>query len=115
MSAQLIGLVVSLVGGGLILTIAILIRIRGPFGLVKNVDWERVSDPQALGDYVSLIMTLMGAVVASYGVLSYAFHGDMQSRKIGHFVFVVLMIIFGLALWLGQQRYQDKPRRDGRR
>lgn len=115
MSAQLTGLVVSLLAGGLILAIAILIRVRGPFGLVKNIDWERVSDPQALGDYVSLIMTLMGSVVASYGVLSYAFHGDMRSHKIGHFVFVILIITLAFALWLGRQRYQDKPRRDGRR
>jgi hypothetical protein len=120
MSDELTTLIVSLVMGMLVFGIAMLIRIRGPVGLVKQVDWSRVSDPQGLGQFVSLILTLMSALIAAHGALIYAFHADRSSRNIGTVVFVVLITALVLALLIGQQRYQDKPRSkmqctDGRR
>ncbi len=115
MSDQVAGLVISLVASALILTIATLIRVRGPEGLVRHVDWNRVSDPQALGHYLSLIMSLMGCLIAAHGVMRYAFQGSHEMRNIGSIVFVILMALLALAILLGQLRYQDKPRRDGRR
>jgi hypothetical protein len=114
MSDELVGLVVSLVAGAVVFTIAQLIRVRGPVGLVKNVDWSRVSDPQALGHYVSLMMTLMGALIAAHGVALYAFRTDHATRNLFTTGFVVLIAVLTLAIIIGQQRYQDKPRRDGR-
>lgn len=118
MSDQIVGLVVSLAAATLIFVVSILIRVRGPVGLVKNVDWSRVSDPQGLGQFVSLMMSLMAALIAAHGVLLYAFHGDHALRNIGSVAFVILMALCALALMLGRLRYQDKPfedrRRDGR-
>jgi len=118
MPDHIAGLVGSLVAATLIFVISVLIRVRGPVGLVKNVDWNRVSDTQGLGQFVSLIMSLMAALIAAHGVMLYAFHGDRALRNIGTVAFVILIALCTLALMLGQLRYQDKPsegrRRDGR-
>lgn len=115
MSNALAGLVFSLMVAALLLTIAALIRVRGPVGLVKNIDWNRVSDPHGLGHFVSLLLNMMGALVASYGVTLYAFRADHVLRNACTVVFVTLICLVMLALLIGQQRYQDKPRRDERR
>ena len=115
MSDELTTLVISLLGSGLILAIAMLIRVRGPVGLIKGVDWTRVSDAQGLGQYVSMIMTIMGALIAAHGALIYGFHGDKAARNAGSVIFVALMAICALAMLIGQQRYHDKPPHDGRR
>jgi len=114
MSDELTTLAISLLGSGLILTIAMLIRVRGPIGLIKG-DWTRVSDAQGLGQYVSMIMTIMGALIAAHGALIYGFHGDKAARNTGSVIFVALMAVCALAMLIGQQRYHDKPQHDGRR
>jgi hypothetical protein len=120
MSDELAQLVISLIGAALILTIAILIRVRGPVGLVKGVDFTRVSDLDGLAMFASLVMSGMGALIAAHGAMVYAFHADRSARNIGSIVFVALMAVLAIVLLVGQQRFQDLPRhngagRDGRR
>ena len=115
MSYELAGLMISLIAAALILTIAMLIRMRGPVGFVKNIDWNRVSDPHGLGHFASLVLSLMGALIASHGVTLYAFRADYPLRNWCTVAFVTLICLATLALLIGQQRYQDKPRRDERR
>jgi len=114
MSDALTGLVASLITGALLFAIAMRIRFRGPEGLVKGVDWTRVSDSDGLGQFVSLVMTLMAALVAGHGVALYEFHDEPELRNIASIVFVALIAVLTLTLALGQQRYQDRPRRNGR-
>ena len=114
MSDALTALVASLLIGSLLLVIAMVIRLRGPEGLVKGVDWARVSDIEGFGQFVSLMMTLMAALVAAHGVALYALHGEPALRNIASIVFVALIALLTLALVMGQLRYQDRPRRDGR-
>ncbi|MEP6939703.1 MAG: hypothetical protein ABI846_08060 [Rudaea sp.] len=115
MSDLSIALVASLVVATLLFAIAIAIPVRGPAGLVKNVDWRRVSDPQGLGEFASLVMTLMSAMIAAHGVALYAFAADRAARNVAVVAFVVLIAILTLALALGQQRYPDQSPHDGRR
>ena len=109
MSDELTGLIVSLVVGALVLAIALLIRIRGPVGLLKNIDWDRVSDPQHLGQFASLILTLIGAAIAAHGIFLFTLHGNASLRNTGTIVFVVVISVLALVLLVGQLRYQDKP------
>ncbi|MFT3792790.1 MAG: hypothetical protein QM741_17350 [Rudaea sp.] len=109
MSDQLAALVIHLLAAGLILVTALLIRVRGPTGLVKGVDWTRVGDPQGLGQYVSTIMIIIGALIIGHGVLIYAYQGDKGARDILSVGFAALMVTLSLAMLIGQQRYQDKP------
>ncbi len=106
-------LFVSLVAAMSLFGISILVHVRGPVGIIKNIDWNRVSDMQGLGHYVGLIMSIMGALVAAHGVWLYTFQGD--ARVVGTTVFTVLMVLLALALIVGALRYQDQPRRDGSR
>ena len=115
MSDAITGMAISLVVCALLQTIAALIRLRGPQGFVKNVDWERVSDPQGLGHFVALMMSALGALIAAHGLALYAFRADPALRNAATLTFVVLLSITVLALLLGQQRYQDKPNRHERR
>ena len=108
MSDDLSGLVISLVVAVMLLTIAALIRVRGPMGFVKNIDWNRVSDPHGLGQFVSLVLVLMGALIAAHGVVLYAFRADHALRNACSVVFVILICLATIALLIGQQRYQDK-------
>ena len=116
MSAPLTGLVVSVIAAAALFAIALLIRIRGPVGLVKNVDWSRVSDRDGFGQYASLVMICMSSLVAAHGFLLYAFAADHPIRSAGSIVFVVLMALLAVAMLIGQLRYQDRhpvaPRRD---
>ena len=115
MSDPIAALAISLVVCALLQTIALLIRLRGPRGFVKNIDWDRVSDPQGLGHFVALMMSMLGALIAAHGVAVYAFHDAPPLRNAATLAFVVLLSLTVLALLLGQQRYQDKPKHDGRR
>jgi len=108
-------LTISLVVCALLQTIAVLIRLRGPRGFVRNIDWDRVSDPQGLGHFVALMMSVLGALIAAHGVAVYAFHDAPPLRNAATTAFVVLLALAVLALLVGQLRYQDKPKRDERR
>jgi hypothetical protein len=114
MSSELAGLVIGGAVGTLLFVIAMLIRLRGPVGLVKNVDWNRVSDPHALGYFVSLIFSALSALIIGHGAALYAFRFQSALRNTVSVVFVVLVCMLVLAMMLGQLRYQDKPKRDGR-
>jgi hypothetical protein len=110
MSDDLSGLIVSLVAGALVLGIALAIRIRGPQGLLKSIDWNRVSDPDGLGQFASLIVALMGATIAAHGILLFALHGSPSLRNMSSVAFVVVLSVLAIVLLIGQLRYQDKPR-----
>ena len=114
MSDQTAGLIVSLVIAALLFVVAITIRVRGPVGLVRNVDWSRVSDPHGLGTFVAMIMTIMSALIAGHGVLLYALHDDRATRNVVSVVFVILIALSVLAMLVGQLRFQDRPRSGGR-
>jgi uncharacterized membrane protein YeaQ/YmgE (transglycosylase-associated protein family) len=114
-SDEVTHLIVSFVAAVWMFIMAILIRVRGPAGLVKNVDWSRVSDPLALGHFVSLILGAIGALIAAHGVTLYAFHAIPALRNMSTVVFIVLVCALTLALLLGQKRYQDKPKRNEHR
>ncbi len=60
MSEQRAGRIISLVVGALMRTIARLMRMHGPLGLLKNIGWDRVSDPHGLGQFASVILALIG-------------------------------------------------------
>jgi len=109
MSDQLAGLVISLVVGALMLTIALLIRMRGAVGLLKNIDWDRVSDPHGLGQFASVILALIGFATIAHGIFLFALHGDPSARNWVTIAFVVVISILTIVLLLGQLRYQDKP------
>ncbi len=114
MSDGLTALVACLVTGTIVFVVAMLIRVRGPERLVKGVDLARVSDIDGLGQFVSLMMTILAALIAAQGVVLYVFHDDPTLRKTGSIVSVALIALTTLALFVGKQRYQDRPRRDGR-
>ncbi|GEM_PF-2768315 len=109
MSDQLAGLIISLVVGILMFTIALLIRIRGPVGLLKNIEWDRVSDPHGLGQFASVILALLGVAIVTHGIFLFALHGDTSARNWVTIAFVVVISILTIVLLLGQLRYQDKP------
>jgi len=115
MSDELTGLGISVGVGIFLFVIATLIRVRGPVGLVKNVDWNRVSDPHALGHFVSMIMGFLSALIVAHGLALYGFRFDPALRNAISVVFVVCICTLTLALMLGQLRYQDMPKRDERR
>ena len=114
MSAPLAVLVVRLVVATLLFAVAVAIRVRGPIGLVKDVDWRRVSDPQGLGQFTSLTLTLMSALIAAHGVTLYVFQADPASRTVATVTFSALIGLLALALLLGRRRYQDKDADNGR-
>src|SRR5215470_5441767 len=107
MSDQTAGLIISLVFAALLFGVAVAIRVRGPVGLVRNVDWTRVSDPHGLGTFVAMIMTIMSALLAGHGVLLYALHDDPATRNVVSVVFVTLIALSLLAMLVGQLRFQD--------
>jgi hypothetical protein len=109
MSNDLAGLVIRAVVGVVPLVIATLIRVRGPAGLVRNVDWNRVSDPLALGHFISLILSALGALIIADGIILYAFGSDPKLRDSINIVFAVLVGVLALAMLAGRLRYQDKP------
>ena len=115
MSSEFAGLAISAVVGAVLFVIAVLIRVRGPIGLVKNVDWSRVSDPHALGHYVSLMMSVLSTLIVAHGVVLYELRFNPGLRNAFSTVFVTCVCVLTLALALGQLRYQDKPKRDERR
>ena len=97
MPDELARLAASLTGSAAILIVAILIRVRKPARLVKGVDGARVRDIEVLGQFVSLIMSIMGTLLAAHGALVLALHDDKASRNIAAMVFFVLMAMLILA------------------
>ena len=118
MSEPLHGLIGCLVGGAVTLVIAALIRIRGPRGLVNGVDWNRVSNIDGLGQFVSTMLIGVGALVMALGAVLFVWQGDLVLRDTVAGVLAVLLTCFGGAIAIGVRRYQDKPaprKSDGRR
>jgi len=114
----LAGLVACFVAAAVVLGIAVLIRIRGPIGLVNGVDWRRVSDVHGLGEFVSLMLLGIGAVVAANGVALYAFRFDSILLGSTVIVFLATLALLTAAMLIGLRRFQDKPaqrKADGRR
>jgi hypothetical protein len=114
MSDPLTALLATLIFGTLLFAMAMVVRFRGPQGLVKGVDWTRVSDIQGFGQFVSLIVTIIAALNVAQGVARYVLRDEPALRNIATIVFVTLIALFTLTLVIGQLRYQDRPRRDGR-
>jgi hypothetical protein len=119
MSNQLAGLIICLAVAALLFAVAILIRIRGPRGLVNGVDWSSVSDAEGLGQFVSLMLSVIGALSAGFGVVLYALGANRQWINIAGVIFTVLVLVVAFAVVVGVSRYQDRPptarKHDGRR
>lgn len=118
MSRELVELFSSLAGVGVVIGIAVAIRIRGPRGLVHPVDWTRVSDEQGLGQFCSLICMLLGGLIAAHAIAHYAFAADQAIDKAITVVFVFVLLALIAAILIGMRRYQDIPaarKTDGRR
>lgn len=118
MTDKLTELIVASATGIVMLILAIVIRVRGPRGLVHGVDWERVSDVQGLGQFVSMMVSVLAALIVAHGIALYAFFQDDSKRNIATVVFVVCICLIVFALLIGKLRYQDKPaarKTDGRR
>jgi hypothetical protein len=108
MSGQIQSLILCFAAGSVFLGMALWVRFRGPIGILKNVDWSRVSDPQGLGIFISLMLTLMSADFMVFGVYSFYASPD-EVAQTGHYVFVTVLLLLAIAIWIGQVRYQDKP------
>lgn len=109
MSDQLTGLLVTLLTAALCWALAIVIRIRGPVGLVNGVDWRRVSNPQALGRFASLILLLIGAIACAMGVAIYALFDNHPLLNIVVVVSVASICALSAIAVIGTLRYQDRP------
>ena len=119
MSDQLAGLLICLAVAVLLFAIAILIRIRGPRGLVNGVDWNSVSDAEGLGQFVSLMLAVIGALTMGFGATLYVLGANHQWINIIGVTFAVLVLAMTFVIVAGVSRYQDKPptirKHDGRR
>ncbi len=118
MTEPLNGLIACLGGGAVTLVIAAVVRVRGPRGLVNGVDWNRVSDVQGLGQFVSMLLTVIGTLVIAEGVILFVWEADFVLRDVLAAIVTVLIVCLGGALAIGVRRYQDKPaprKTDGRR
>lgn len=105
----LAGLVACLIAAAVVVGIAVLIRFRGPIGLVNGIDWNRVSDVHGLGEFVSLMLLALGAVVAANGVALYALRFDATLLGAAVAAFLVAIAVLTATLLFGLRRFQDKP------
>lgn len=105
----LAGLVACLVAAAALLGIAVFIRIRGPVGLVNGIDWRRVSDVRGLGEFVSLMLLGIGAIVAANGVALYAFRFDSIWLISSVIVLLAALGLLTAAMLFGLRRFQDQP------
>ena len=113
MSPVLIGLIGSQITALVIVLTALALNVNRAARLIKHVDWQRVSDPQGLVHYTRLIMLVAGALVSINGILRY-FLPIGQARFSG-FVLITLLIAMAVAMTILKARFQDRPRRDGKR
>lgn len=104
-------LIVTLAMGAVPFLIAVLIRMRGPHGIIKGVDWQRVSDPHALGQFIAALNTVIGALIAMLGVTLFALRDATSLREAVAASFLIAIGLCAAALVVGKRRHQDQPAR----
>jgi hypothetical protein len=115
MSPDLQSTLVTALIGAVPVAVAIAIRVRGPRGLIRGVDWSRVSDVDGLTHYLSLILLMIGALIILYGPIEVAARHDPALREAVGIVFGVLMMLLLLARWFVKRQFQRVDGRDGKR
>jgi len=114
MTPATIGLIGGLWVGAAVLALGLAVRWPRGRRLIRGVDWTRVSDPEGLAQWFSLLMLTLGALILVNTGLRYAWRDEPAWPIVGHDVLAPAMALVLLATFLIKRRFQDRPR-DGRR
>ena len=109
---------IGLIGGGAVgaAVLAFGLIVRWPQGrrLIRGVDWTRVSDPDGLAQWISLLTIALAALILLNTGLRYAWRDEPAWPIVGRDLLAPAMAVVLLAMFLIKHRYQDRPR-NGRR
>ena len=115
MTPATIGLIGGSAVGSAVLALGFVVRSPRGRRLIRGVDWTRVSDPDGLAQWISLLMLALAALILINTGLRYAWRDEPGWPVVGHDLLAPAMGVVLLAMFLIKRRYQDRPARDGRR
>jgi hypothetical protein len=115
MTSATIGLIGGIGVGLAILAVGLGVRSANGRRLIRGVDWTRVSDPDGLAQWISLLMLALAALIVGNTALHYVWRDEPGWPIVGHDPLAPPMLLVLFAMFLIKRRFQDRPARDGRR